>query len=102
MNLGVHRYKVVSKMLINALSFYRSQYVLCRFKFFVPDQKFIYILWQSQTFRARLNDDLHSVKLVFCAGTKGFEETPKKVKFSGWLKKFGPTQNILGPVTVVW
>ena len=100
MNLGVHRYKVVSKMLINALSFYRSQYVLCRFKFFVPDQKFIYILWQSQTFRARLNDDLHSVKLVFCAGTKVFEEALNAVKFLGWLKKFGPAQNILRPVKV--
>ena len=31
----------------NALSFYRSQIVLGWSKFFVPDQKFIYILWQS-------------------------------------------------------
>ena len=30
-----------------ALSFYRSQNVLGWSKFFVPDQKFIYILWQS-------------------------------------------------------
>ena len=37
----------------NALSFYRSQNVLSWSKFFVPDQKFIYILWQSQTFCAR-------------------------------------------------
>ena len=36
-----------------ALSFYRSQNVLGRSKFFVPDQKFIYILCQSQTFCAR-------------------------------------------------
>ena len=47
----------------NAL--YRSQNVLCRSKFFVSDQKFIYILCQSQTFCARKKDDLHSVKLVF-------------------------------------
>ena len=33
-------------------------------------------------------------KIVFCVGTKVFEE----VKFLGWLKKFGPAQNILGPV----
>ena len=33
-----------------ALSFYRSQNVLGWSKFFVPDQKFIYILCQSQTF----------------------------------------------------
>ena len=49
----------------NALSFYRSQNVLGWSKFFVPDQKFIYILWQSQIFCARQKDDLHSVKLVF-------------------------------------
>ena len=67
-------------------------------KFFVQDQKFIFILWQSQTFCARQKDDLHSVKLFFCAGTKGFEEALNAVKFLGWLKKFGPAQNILGPV----
>jgi len=55
-------------------------------------------LWQSQTFCARQKDDLHSVKLVFCAGTKVFEEALNAVKFLGWLKKFGPAQNILGPV----
>ena len=48
-----------------ALSFYRSQNVLGRSKFFVPDQKYVYILWQSQTLCARQKDDLHSVKLVF-------------------------------------
>ena len=31
----------------NALSFYRSQNALGWSKFFVPDQKFIYVLWQS-------------------------------------------------------
>ena len=56
--------------------------------FFVPDQKFIYILWQSQTFCARLKDDLHSVKL-------DFEEALNAVKFLGLLKKFGLAQNIL-------
>ena len=57
----------------------------------MPDQKFIYTLWQSQTFCARPKDDLHSVKLVF-------EEALNAVKFLGWLKKIGPAQNILGPV----
>ena len=57
----------------NALSFYRSQNVLGWSNFFVPDQKFIYILWQSQKFCARQKDDLYSVKLVYlCAGTKVF------------------------------
>ena len=31
-------------------------------------------------------------------GTKVFEEALNAVKFLGWLKKFGPAQNILGPV----
>ena len=37
-------------------------------------------------------------KIVFCAGTKVFEEALSAVKFVGWLKKFGPAQNILQPV----
>ena len=37
-------------------------------------------------------------KIVFCAGTKVFEEALNAVKFLGWLKKFGPAQNSLGPV----
>ena len=53
-----------------ALSFYKSQNVLGLSKFFVPDQKFIYILWQSQNFCARQKDDLHSVKLVFVPAQK--------------------------------
>ena len=63
----------------------------------MPDQKFICILWQSQTFCARQKDDLHSVNFFF-AGTKVLEEAINAVKFLGWLKKFGPAQNILGPV----
>ena len=39
-----------------------------------------------------------SSKIVFCAGTKVFEEALNAVKFLGWLKKFGPVQNILEPV----
>ena len=63
----------------------------------MPDQNFIYILWQSQTFCARQKDDLHSVNF-FCVGTKVFEVALNAVKFLGWLKKFGLSQNILGPV----
>ena len=37
-------------------------------------------------------------KIVFCAGTKVFEEALNAVKFLDCLKKFGPAQNILGPV----
>ena len=57
----------------HALSFYRSQNFLGWSKVFVPDQKFIYILWQSQTFFARKKDDLHSVKLVFVLAQKFFK-----------------------------
>ena len=37
-------------------------------------------------------------KIVFCAGTKVFEEALHAVKFLGWLKNLGPAQNILLPV----
>ena len=37
-------------------------------------------------------------KIVFCVGTKVFEEALNAVKFWDWLKKFEPAQNILGPV----
>ena len=56
--------------LTNAFSFYRSQNVLGWSKFFVSDQKFIYILWQSQTFCDRQKEDLHSVKLFFVPAQK--------------------------------
>ena len=55
-----------NELLTNALSFYRSQNVLEWSIFFEPDQKFIYILWQSQKFLATQKDDFHSVKLLFC------------------------------------
>ena len=34
----------------------------------------------------------------FCTSTKCFEEALIAVKILSWLKKFGPAQNILGPV----
>ena len=85
-------------MLRYALYCNRSQNVLGWSKCFGPNQKFTYVLWQSQTFCARKKDDLHSVKLFFCAGTKVFEEALNAVKFLGWLKKIGPAQKFLGPV----
>ena len=57
----------------------------------MPDQKFTYILWQSQTFCAKQKDNLLSVKLVFVPALYA-------VKFLGWHKRFGLAQNILGPV----
>ena len=41
-------------ILAYALSFYRSQNVLCWSNLFVPDQKIIYILRQSQTFDKKM------------------------------------------------
>ena len=53
-------------------------------------------LCQSKNlFCARQKDGLHSVKLCW---HKNFEEELNAVKFLVWLKKFGLTQNILGPV----
>ena len=37
-------------------------------------------------------------RIGFCAGTKFFEEALNAIKFLDWLKKFGPAQNIFGPV----
>ena len=47
-----------------ALSFYGSQKILGWSKFFVPYQKLIYILRQSQTFSPRSKDDLRLVNTV--------------------------------------
>ena len=38
------------------------------------------------------------MQIIFCSGTKVFEEALNAIKFLYWLKKFGPVQNILGPV----
>ena len=73
-------------VLTYALSFYRSRNVLGWSKFFVPDQKFICILWQSQAFCARKKRCFAFSKIGFCAGTKVFEEALNAVKFLGWLK----------------
>ena len=75
----------------NALSFYKFQNVLCWSKFFVSDQKFIYILCQSKRWFA-------FSKIGFCGVTKVFEEALNEIKFLDWLKTFGPAQNILGLV----
>ena len=95
-----NQYKMESIFIIHyyALSFYRSQNVLCRSKFFVLDQKFIYILCQSQTCCAQPKRWFAFSTIGFCAGTKVVEEALNAVKFLGCLKKFGPAQNILRPI----
>ena len=37
-------------------------------------------------------------KIDFCVGPKLFEEALNTVKVWGWLKKFGPAQNMMRPV----
>ena len=73
----------------NALSFYRSQNVLVRSKFFVSDQKLIYMLWQLQTFCARQKDDLDSVNLFFVLAQKILEDALNAVKIWTGTKHFG-------------
>ena len=92
LSLPLHRQKT------NALSFYKSQNVLGWSNFIVPDQKFIYILWQSQKFCARQKDNLHSVKLVYVPAQKFFKRRKMQSNFWAGSKNFGPAQNILRPV----
>ena len=77
--------------IVNSLSFCRSKKNLGWSKFFVSDQKLMYILWQSQK-------SFPFSKFGFCASTNVFEEALNAIKFLDWLKKFGPAKNILGPV----
>ena len=89
-------------LFIFALSFYRSQNVLCWSKCFVLDQKSIYILCQSQTFCARQIDDLHS---DLCDVTKVFEDALYAVKFFGLAQKVWNAKKKLGLVKgqgIVW
>ena len=84
-------FKVIGEyiLLLMPLSFYRSQNVLYCSKFFVPDQKCIYILWQSQTFCARQKDDLHSVKLTYALSFYKSQNVLCRSKF------FVPDQKII-------
>ena len=68
-------------------------------QFFVPDQKFIYIHVVAFTnILCQTKRQFAFSKIGFCTSTKFFEEALNAVKFLGWLKIFGPAQNILGPV----
>ena len=53
---------------------------------------------RQQTFCATPKYNFISAKFGFCASAKVFEEALNAIKFLDWLKKFGPAQNILGPV----
>ena len=75
----------------NGLSFYRSQNFLCQTKIYLHIVGVTNILCPTKRWFA-------FSKIVYCDSTKVFEEALNAVKFLGWLKKFGPAQNILGPV----
>ena len=75
----------------NAMSFYRSQNVLCCSNFFVPDQKFIYILWQSQTFCTRQNDNSrlqNASWLIYALSFYRFQNVLCRSKFFEPAQKF--------------
>jgi hypothetical protein len=77
-----------------ALSFYRSQNVFGLVQNFCTRPK-IYLHIVAVT---NILCQTKFRKIGFCAGTKVFEEALNAVKFLYWIKKFGPAQNILGPV----
>ena len=80
-----------------ALPFYWSQMfwagpnLLCQPKIYLPIVAVTNILWQTKRW-------FEFSKIVFCASTTVFKEALNSVKFLGWLKKFGPAQNILEAV----
>ena len=81
-----------------ALSFYRSQNVLCWSNFFVHNQKFIYTFVAVTNILCQTKRWFAFSKIGFWAGTKVFEEALNAIKFLECLKTFAPAQNILGPV----
>ena len=81
--------------------FWAGPNILSQTKYFEPDQIFcarpkIYLHIVAVTNILCQTKRLFAFsKIGFFATTKFFEEA---VKFWGWLKKFVPAQNILGPV----
>ena len=70
-NPGFWQMSQEGQIMYTTLSFYRLQNVLGWSKYFVTDQKLIYILCQSQTFCARLKDNFH-ICLVLLQVPKNF------------------------------
>ena len=82
-----------------ALSFYRSQNVLCRYKFFEPAQKYDWTYYLFKNFCAGTKNNFTECKSSFCLAQNLCDCHNMYVnKFFVWHKKFGPAQNILGPV----
>ena len=83
-----------AQLLSNALSFYRSQNVLCQSKYFEPGQKFDCIQCLFKNFCAGTKKNL----LTFFFGKKCLRLPQYVNTYFVWHKKFGLAQNILGPV----
>ena len=81
----------IGKSKKHALSFCRSQNFLCQTKIH------LHIVAVTNIF-CLTKRRFAFCKSGFCASTKVLEEALNAVKFLGWLKIFGPAQNILGPV----
>ena len=81
----------VSKTFFKSLSFYRSQNILCRSKFLEPAKKFDCICAGTKT-------NFTECKIFFLSGKKCLWLPHYVNTFLVWHKKFGPAQNILGPV----
>ena len=83
-----------------AVSFYRSQNVLCRSKFFEPAQKFdcIDCTKPLQKLLSRQKHQPYWMQIIFLSVTKCFLLAQYVNKFMVRHKKFGPEQNILGPL----
>ena len=91
------RSKVKISSEINALFFYRSQNFLCQSKFFEPVQKFDCIWCLFKHFCVGTKTILLN-KIIFFSGTKCLCLPQYVNKLLVWHEKFGPAQNILGPV----
>ena len=55
-------------------------------------------LSQSQIFCATQKEDFYSANLVSVPTLKVFDKALNAINFLNWIKKFGPSQIILGPV----
>ena len=78
----------------NALSFYRSQNVLCQSKFFEPAKKIWMHLVPLQKLLCWHKNQFYWMQIIFLSGTKCLWLPQYVNKFLVWHKKFGPAQII--------
>ena len=98
LNLNFRPFSKAKYLGTYALSFYRSQNVLCWSKFFEPARKIWLHLVSLQKLLCRHKKQFYWVHIIFLSGTKCLRLPQYVNKFLVWHKKFGPAQNILWPV----